>query len=139
MKNKNNFSLKPIQINKRKSFQEKPNNSKIINIENQTTDPSTSNVHDIFQKQKKLYDEMATLSTNLNLNNDQNENTISYTTSNKNNFNQILTGSYPSKSRFDLNQNSQREKDNNINMNKIEKQKDKLDELITLIFENNII
>ena len=130
MKNKNNFSLKPIQINKRKSFQEKPNNSKIINIENQTTDPSTSNVQDIFQKQKKLYDEMTTLSTNLNLNNDQNENTISYTTSNKNNFNQILTGSYPSKSRFDLNQNSQREKDNNINMNKIEKQKDKLDELI---------
>ncbi len=73
---KNNFSF----IRKRRSLKEKNNNSNNINFEYQTTEPSTSNVHDIFQKLKKLYEDLATISTNLNSSNDQNEKTISNTT-----------------------------------------------------------
>jgi hypothetical protein len=85
----NNFSFKPVINNKRKSLKSKNSNSNNINFEYQTTEPSTSNVQDIFQKQKKLNEDLATISTNLNFNNDPNERTISYTTPYKNNFNQI--------------------------------------------------
>ena len=130
MKNKNNFSYKPIDVNKKNSFQEKSRIISNLNMDYQTTDPSSSNIQDIFKKQKKLNEDLATLSTNLNINNDPNENTISYTTSNKNNFNQILTGSKTSKNKIDLNQSSQGKQNNNVNMIKVERQKDKLDELI---------
>ena len=131
MNNNNNFSFKPVRINKQKSFQEKGHLSGNLNMDYQTTDPSTSNVQDIFQKQKKLNDDLATLSTNLNLNYDQNENTISNVTSHKNNFNQILTGSHASKNRIDFNSNSQGlPKGNNLNYIKEGNQASKLDELI---------
>ena len=49
-----------------------------VNINNfnleQTTEPNSSNIQDIVQKQKKLYDEIITLSTNMNVNNDLNYN-----------------------------------------------------------------
>ena len=127
MINNNIPSVKPISIHKKKSFQEKNHLLNNLNIDYQTTDPSSSNVQDIFQKQKKLNDDLAPLSTNLNINNDPNENNVSYNTSNKNNFN---TSSHPSKNKVDLNQSSQGKQNNNINMIKVEKQKDKLDELI---------
>ena len=131
MNNNNNFSFNPIKINKGKSFQEKGHISNNLNIDYQTTDPSSTNVQDIFQKQKKLNDDLATLSTNLNLNYDQNENTISNVTSHKNNFNQILTGSHASKNRNDFNANSQGIlKGNNVNLIKEGNQASKLDELI---------
>ena len=110
----NNFSFKPVINNKRKSLKEKNSNSNNINFEYQTTEPSTSNVQDIFQKQKKLNEDLATISTNLNFNNDPNEKTISYTTPYKNNFNQV----------------SQTKQINNVNIVEIDKQKDRLDELI---------
>ena len=110
----NNFSFKPVINNKRKSLKEKNSNSNNINFEYQTTEPSTSNVQDIFQKQKKLNEDLATISTNLNFNNDPNEKTISYTTPYKNNFNQV----------------PQTKQINNVNIVEIDKQKDRLDELI---------
>ena len=130
MKNKNNLPFNKTRINQGKSFQEKALNSNLINLEYQTTDPSSTNFQDIFQKQKKLNEDLATLSTNLNINNEQNENTISYTNSNKNNFNQIPTSSHNSKNRINLIQNMQENQDKNVNSIKIERQKDKLDELI---------
>ena len=130
MKNKNNISYNPIGVNKKNSFQERSHIINNLNMDYQTTDPSSSNIQDIFKKQKKLNDDLATLSTNLNLNNDPNENTISYTTSNKNNFNQILTGSKTSKNKVDLNPSSKGIQNNNVNIIPVERQKDKLDELI---------
>ena len=130
MKNKNNLPFNHTRINQGKSYQEKALNSNLINLEYQTTDPSSTNFQDIFQKQKKLNEDLATLSTNLNINNEQNENTISYTNSNKNNFNQIPTSSHNSKNRINLIQNMQENHDKNVNSIKIERQKDKLDELI---------
>ena len=77
----NKFSFKPAIYNKRSSLKDKNNNISNINFDYQTTEPSTSNVQDIFQKQKKLNEDMATISTNLNINNDTNEKTISYSNS----------------------------------------------------------
>ena len=107
--NNNKFSFKPAIYNKRSSLKDKNNNISNINFDYQTTEPSTSNVQDIFQKQKKLNEDMATISTNLNLNNDTNEKTISYSNSK---------------------QNPKQKKINNVNIVEIDKQKDRLDELI---------
>ena len=112
--NNNNFSFKPGGINLKKSFQDKASNSNNINLENQTTDPSTSNYPEILKKQKKFHDDLTTLSTNLNLNYDQNDNTISNITYNKNN-----------------NINHSQGAINNNNLTLLQgKQMDKLDELI---------
>ena len=107
--NNNKFSFKPAIYNKRSSLKDKNNNISNINFDYQTTEPSTSNVQDIFQKQKKLNEDMATISTNLNINNDTNEKTISYSNSK---------------------QNPQQKQINNVNIVEIDKQKDRLDELI---------
>ena len=107
--NNNKFSFKPAIYNKRSSLKDKNNNLSNINFDYQTTEPSTSNVQDIFQKQKKLNEDMATISTNLNINNDTNEKTISYSNSK---------------------QNPQQKQINNVNIVEIDKQKDRLDELI---------
>ena len=132
MKQNNNYSFKPVRINKRKSFQDKNNLVNNLNMEYQTTDPSSSNFQDFFQKQKKLNDDLATLSTNNNLNFDQNENTISNITPNKKSFNQILTSSHQSKNKIDFNQNPQgpQKLDNNLNSIQEGDQRNKLDELI---------
>ena len=131
MKQNNNFSFKPVGINKKISLQDKNNLLNNLNLEYQTTDPSSSNVQDLFQKQKKLNDDLATLSTNQNLNFDQNENTISNITPNKKNINQILNSSNQSKNKIDFNQSSHSKQDNNlININKEGNPRDKLDELI---------
>ena len=115
--NNNNFSFKPGGINLKKSFQDKASNSNNINLENQTTDPSTSNYPEILKKQKKFHDDLTTLSTNLNLNYDQNDNTISNITYNKNN-----------------NINHSQGAINNNNLTLLQgKQMDKLDELITIL------
>ena len=107
--NNNKFSFKPAIYNKRSSLKDKNNNISNINFDYQTTEPSTSNVQDIFQKQKKLNEDMATISTNLNINNDTNEKTISYSNSK---------------------QNPKQKQINNVNIVEIDKQKDRLDELI---------
>ena len=132
MKQNNNYSFKPVRINKRKSFQDKNNLINNLNMEYQTTDPSSSNFQDFFQKQKKLNDDLATLSTNNNLNFEQNENTISNITPNKKSFNQILTSSHQSKNKIDFNQNPQgpQKLDNNLNSIQEGDQRNKLDELI---------
>ena len=132
MKQNNNYSFKPVRINKRKSFQDKNNLVNNLNMEYQTTDPSSSNFQDFFQKQKKLNDDLATLSTNNNLNFEQNENTISNITPNKKSFNQILTSSHQSKNKIDFNQNPQgpQKLDNNLNSIQERDQRNKLDELI---------
>ena len=131
MKQNNNFSFKPNEINKKYSFQDKNLIMNNLNLDYQTTDPSSSNVQDIFQKQKKLNDDLATLSTNQNLNFDQNENTLNNSNPNKINFNQILNNSNQSKNKIDFNQSSYDKQDKNlININKERNPRDKLDELI---------
>ena len=134
MNQNNNFSFKPIGVNKKKSFQDTNHILNNLNIEYQTTDPSSSNVRDLLQKQKKINDDFATISTNQNLNFDQNnENTISNVTPNKTNFNLNINSSHQSKNKIDFNQSSQglQKQDNNLlNMNKEGNQRDRLDELI---------
>ena len=71
MMENNNFSFKTGGISPSRQIQINPNN---INIDYQALEPNSSNLQDIVQNQKKMHDDIITLSSNLNLNFDVNEN-----------------------------------------------------------------
>ena len=128
MENKN-FSFKQSGKDFSNQKQINPNN---INIDYQTTEPNSTNI----QKQKKLCDDIITLSSNLNLNLDINENSnnnnISDNINNKNDYHLIYSNLNPSLSQLSNNQdlkNVSDSKANNINIIKGQHSK-KINELI---------
>ena len=100
-----------------------------LNIEQTTTEPTSSNIQDIVQKQKRLYDDIITLSSNINI--DLNEKTnIDTNTNNNEDLYQISGVTCPSQNNINNNQFFQ----NNSNLNTFRlmkgEQSKKIDELI---------
>ena len=130
MENKN-FSFKTGEVDPSSQNIINQNN---INVNYQTTEPNSSNLQDIVQKQKKLYDDIITLSSNPNLNLDVNENlnNLNDNTNNQDDCNKISSNLNPTKSLLTNDQqfkNISKPNINNINFINGEQTK-KLNELI---------
>ena len=130
----NNFSFKPGGINPSNQVTDNQISTNKMNIDYQTTEPNSSNIHDIVQKQKKLYDDIITLSSNLNLNFDLNENNnmLNNNINNNNDYHKITENLQQTK--FNPNQKNDFLNISSSNNNNIEYEKGnqskKLDELI---------
>ena len=131
MMENNNFSFKTGGIVPSRQNQINTNN---INIDYQTTEPNSSNLQDIIQKQKKLYDDIITLSSNLNFNFDLNENhnNLNENMNSQDNSNKISANLNPKNNQLNNEQqyrNFSGPNTNDINLINGEQSK-KLDELI---------
>ena len=96
MMENNNFSFKTGGISPSRQIQINPNN---INIDYQALEPNSSNLQDIVQNQKKMHDDIITLSSNLNLNFDVNENNnnLNANKNSKEDYNRISSNLNPTK------------------------------------------
>ena len=95
MENKN-FSFKSGGINTANNFTDNQNMNTNINLDFQTTTQNTNTLPDMVKKQKKLYDDIMILSSNLNLNFDTNLSIDNNNTISKNN-EEISTDSHMGK------------------------------------------
>ena len=121
-----NFSFKPSNINSTKNFLDNPINTKNIKSDLNTTDANSSNLQDIVQKQQKLYEDIKTLSSNINLNLDINQNNSNNNNNNFNNFYQLSADINQAKSQM----NNKQLFENMPKTTKSKIQSEKINELI---------
>ena len=135
MENKN-FSFKSGGFNTANNFTDNQNMNTNINLDFQTTTQNTNTLPDMVKKQKKLYDDIMILSSNLNLNFDTNDTIDNNNTISKNN-EEISTDSHMGKAIInkDALQKLTNSSKNNTHLSK-GNQRQKINELISKF--NNI-
>jgi len=102
--NDQNFSFKPSKINSTKNFLDNPINPQKRNSDLHPTEANSSNLQDIVQKQQKLYEDIKTLSSNINLNLNLDFNQNNTKNNNLNDFYQLSANINSAKSQMNTKQ-----------------------------------